>query len=167
MENKFQAKITAAENRIVKLEKKLQKNTQSIEEGSWLTSLHDRASKLSSGDQVVPVVVKMTEFTKHKDAEWLSNSFYDDHNKTCELQLSIVVNRNDPTFMSVYLIKDEQSRRPADRFAVKLLNQISDRKHHQGQSDGGCFISYKDLHKSTAEYHYLRDDTLFFEVLKI
>ena len=182
METKFQAKITAAENRIAELEKKLQQNTQPIE-GPWLTSLHNRASKLSSGNEVVPVVVKMTEFTKHKDAEWLSYLFYDDHNKTCELQLRIVVNRNDPRYMSVYLIKDEQSRRPTDRFTVKLLNQISDQNHHQGEIKPfdlswftvsinavwrkKFFISYEDLHRSTAEYQYLRDDTLFFQVLKV
>ena len=176
MENKFQAKITAAENRIAELEKKLQQNTKQIEEGSWLTSLHNRASMLSSGNEVVPVVVKMTEFTKHKDADWLSNSFYDNRT-TCKLQLRIFVNRDDSTYMSMCLIKVLQSKRPAGRFAVRLLNQISDRNHYQVQSDvfvpintiwqKKFFISYKDLHKSTAEYQYLRDDTLFFEVLKV
>ena len=56
METKFEAKITAAENRIAELERRLQQETQPKEEGPWLTSLslHNPASKLASGDHVVP-----------------------------------------------------------------------------------------------------------------
>ena len=84
MENKFQAKITdimtAAEKKITELETNMQQRTQLMEQmfSPWFISLHDRASKLSSGDQVVPVVVKMTEFTKNIEGHgWLSKPFYD------------------------------------------------------------------------------------------
>ena len=56
----------------------------------WFMSLHDRASKLSSGDQVVPVVVKMTEFRVYQNIGhgWLSKPFYDA--AECKLQLKVV-----------------------------------------------------------------------------
>ena len=186
METKFQAKITAAENRMAELERKLQQKTQP-KEIPWLTSLHNRAS-LASGDQVVPVVLKMTEFTKHKGTDWLSKPFYSNCNKECELQLKVFANRIDPTYMSVFLILTNRDKhKPAERLVVRLLNQNSDSEHYLGDTDTSdevnpfrkfssfydrlnsvwykkSFISYEHLHKNTATQQFLRDDALFFEV---
>ena len=67
MKTKIQAVITA-EKRIVELETNLQQKIVRIEEiihNHWLTSLCRRASKLMSGTEVIPVIVKMTEFAKN------------------------------------------------------------------------------------------------------
>ena len=169
MENRFQAKITAAENKIAKVESKLQQKTQPIEGifGPWLTSLQYRASKLSSGDQVVPVVVKMAEFTRHMSARWLSKPFYNNYNKECELQLEVATEfYMYNSYVSLSLIVDyRESKQSTDKFVVRLLNQISDSEHHVGKNYQ-YFISHQNLHKKTATCQYLKDDTLFFEVLK-
>ena len=169
MESRFQAKITAAENRIAGLENKLQQKTQLIEGifGPWLTSLLYRASKLSSGDQVVPVVVKMTEFTKHVRSKWLSKPFYNNCNKECELQLEVATEfYMHNYYVSLTLIVDyKESKQSTDRFIVHLLNQISDSEHHVGKNYQ-YFISHQCLYKKTDTCQYLKDDTLFFEVLK-
>ena len=99
MENKFQAKVTevvtAAEKRIAELETKLQQKTKLIEGAlnPWLLSLHYEASKSSSGDQSVPVVVKMTELGKyHSDpGGWLSAPFYDNHYNKLQLKVNFTI----------------------------------------------------------------------------
>ena len=71
----------------------------------WFTSLNYQASQLFSGDNVLPVVAKMTEFTKYKTAGWLSELFY---NKEGPLQLKVVfVKRNETTYMSVSLHSEQ------------------------------------------------------------
>ena len=163
----------------VELERKPQQNTQPKEEGPWLTSLHNRASKLSSGDQVLPLVVKMTEFTKHMGTNWLSKPFYNDPSKECKLQLQVsAAPLLGYTYMSVSLVVDhKQSKQQSDKLVVKLLNQVGDSEHYAGGNlfqfgvsniiwQNQCFITYENLHKKTATYQYLKDDTLFFEVLK-
>ena len=177
MENRFQAKITAAENKITEVENKLQQKSQLIEEtlGSWVKSLHYRASKLSLGNRIVPVVVKMTEFTKHKHTRWLSKPFYSNHNKEYKLQLQ--VNGHEgfwAGYMSVSLVVDPvQSQKPNDKYVVKLLNQITDCQHFYFDE---FYQTTSDIWKSknffycssflTGIRQYLNDDTLFFEVLK-
>ena len=183
----------------------------------WFISLHNRVSKLSSSDQVVLVVVKMTEFTKNIKRGWVSKPFYDTRNKQCKLQLKIVVSVfNEVPYVSVLLLGEHEvhnkhmrqkqlddswitklSRWCLDLEAcnepvVKLLNQISNDEHttgflkrkamqstaypaspHMPPIDSNAlyynqqFISYRDLHRITATSHYLKDDTLFFEVLKV
>ena len=215
MENKFQAKVTevvtAAEQKIATLETKLQQRTELIEGmilDPWGTSLQYRASKFSSGDQVVPVVVKMTAFTKHKDAEWSSAPFY---NKGHKIQLKIKVTidatiynrdsltkhkatfwlgipRNDGLkYLSVALAVDHmQPKQSADQFAVRLLNQKSDDQHcsmsvslqfknpigaslkpsvPQHYTSFRRLILFDNLHQITPTCQFLKDDTLFFEVL--
>ena len=117
MENKFQAKITevvtASEKKIAELQAALQQRTQLIEQvfSPWLMSLHNQASKLSSGNQVVPVIVKVTKFTKIVEGHgWLSKPFYDTRNKDCKLQLKVVANKIDEVTydMSVLLLGDSK-----------------------------------------------------------
>ena len=128
MENKFQAKITeiltSTDKRIAELETKLQQKTELIEEvmpDVWGKSMQYRASKLSSGTQVVPVVVKMTEFTKHRNVGWLSAPFYDNCYKEHKIQLKVYYSF---AYLSVCLLADHmQAKQPANQFVVKLLNQ--------------------------------------------
>ena len=197
MENKFQAKITEiasiAEKKITQLETKLQQKAKQLQEkiDPWFIHIQYRASKLSSGDQAVPVVVKMTEFAKHMGTDWLSKPFYSDYHKDCELQLKVLANKDDPTYMSVHLNVTTKyihsSKKPVEQFVVRLLNQISDSEHHHGKphvyahgltsklvvsvfkfihgDDIDKFISYEHLQNNTATCQFLRYDTLFFEVL--
>ena len=195
MENKFQAKITeiasVAEKKITELETKLQQKTKQLQEkmlDPWFTSMQYRASKFGSGNQVVPVVVKMTEFTKHINSKWLSKPFYSNYNKECELQLEVFANNTNSTYMSVYLkLADHCYYKPADKLVVRLLNQINDSEHHLGDVcrpavnvfkmfhsassvnlvwRNSNFISYKCLRENTRTCQFLRDDTLFFEILR-
>ena len=55
-----------------------------------------------------------------------------------------------------------------DKLVIKLSNQISDNEHIVGDTNqNDLFISYEQLKQKTATGQYLRDDTLFFEVLKL
>ena len=120
----------------------------------------------------------MTEFTKHMSTKWLSKPFYNP-SKECKLQLQVsAAPVFGYTYMSVSLIVDhKQSKQQSDKLVVKLLNQVSNSEYHVGGNifqfaisdiiwQNQCFITYENLHKKTATYQYLKDDTLFFEVLK-
>ena len=202
LETKFQTKITeietAAKKRITELETKLEQKTQQIEQlifdsnTFWYNTVKYQASKLSSGDQVVPVIVKMSEYTKKKSykVSWYSDSFYT-HHKGYKMCLYIYARGHTTGYMKVflYLMKgpyDDQLRWPLEGHCeVKLLNQISNREHHLGNgeyqdvghervtSKERCtynmwnsheFISHEDLHKITPTCQYLKDDSIFLQV---
>ena len=191
MENKFQAKVTevvtAAEKKITELETKLQQKTELIEGmilDSWSKSLQYQASKLSSGDQVVPVVVKMTPFSKFTFVEWSSPPFYNNCNKEHKIQLKVTYSSSfmakiksfggqhkARSGLSVALVVDYmQPNQTANKFVVKLLNQKSDNQHCSVSMSLQCknvnpihLISLDD-HQITPTCQFLKDDTLFFEV---
>ena len=189
MENKFQIKVTevvptSAEKSVIELEIKLQEKMKRIEEivgNHWLTSLCRQASKVASGNQVVPVIVKMMEFTKNKGTTWSSKPFCDSQDKECQLYVQVATSKLRPSCMSVSLFTHAPKKRLTGTFAVKLLNQISDSEHYLGDTSSqtkkffnanavwqnDTFISYQDLHKVTATCQFLKDDALFFEVLKL
>ena len=182
METKFQDAV----KRIAELETKLQQRTVRIEEiihNHWLTFLRHQASRLMSGTEVIPIVVKMTEFAKNKASSWSSKPFNDNFSKdNCELYLQVSPSKIRNSLMSVSLLSRIPSKRVTGTFVVRLLNQISDSEHYLGpedtssptkksfstnvvlQNDG--FISYQELHKNTATCQFLKDDALFFEVVK-
>ncbi|XP_065887463.1 TNF receptor-associated factor 3-like [Dysidea avara] len=198
LETKFQTKITeietAAQKRITELETKLEQKTQQIEliisdpRIFWYNTVNYQASKLSSGDQVVPVIVKMSEYTTKKSdkVNWYSDSFYT-HHKGYKMFLCV---RHASSYMTVVLNLmegpyDSQLRWPLKGHCeVKLLNQISNSEHHLGNGnyqDSGhkratsgykrsCmwytnqFISYEHLHKITPTCQYLKDDSIFLQV---
>jgi len=152
----------------MKLQQKM-KHMEGILQNHWLTFLNHRFS-------INPIVVKMTEFAKNKITTWTSQKF---HVKDQELiQLQVAPSKIGSSIMSVSLLSDTLKRNTGT-FMVKLLNQISDSEHYLGpekksnpqakksvllQYDN--FISYQDLHKITPTSQYLKDDILFFEVLK-
>ena len=149
LETKFQTKITeietAAQKRITELETKLEQKTQQIEQLIfdsnifWYNTVKYQASKLSSGDQVVPVIVKMSEYTKKKSGgvQWYSDSFYT-HHKGYKMCLYVYATGYISGYMSVqlYLMKgpyDDRLRWPLKGHCeVKLLNQSSNSEHHLG-----------------------------------
>jgi len=203
LETKFQTKIaeieTAAQKRITELETKLEQKAQQIEQFMsdprifWYNFINYNVLKLSSGDQVVPVVVKMSDYTKKKRnfINWYSESFYT-HPKGYKMCLYVYPPGSDTgTHLLVYLFLmkgpyDDQLRWPLKGHCeVKLLNQISNSEHHIGNGtyqDGGHkrvtrrersyhamwythqFISYKYLHKITNTRQYLKDDSIFLQV---
>ncbi|XP_065887553.1 TNF receptor-associated factor 3-like isoform X2 [Dysidea avara] len=154
LETKFQTKITeietAAQKRITELETKLEQKTQQIEQLItdpnifWYNTVNYQASKLSSGDQVVPVIVKMSEYTKKKSDQvyWYSDSFYT-HHKGYKMSLYVdyAGSYSASGYMSValFLMKgpyDDQLRWPLKGHCeMKLLNQISNSEHHLGNGE--------------------------------
>ena len=186
--------ITAVEKKVAEV---LQRKAQMIEEmcSPWFISLQYQASKLSSCDQDVPVVIKITEFTKNMEGGWVSKPFYNNDPPPHKFQMKVAARKFDgTTYISVLLLGDHEipiSTRTAKvtpmimhKFAVKLLNQISDSEHIKHDLANSymsrCqdnvdpkihhhmlqFISYENLQKNTVTCQYLRNDTLFFEVLR-
>ena len=153
--NKFQTKIaeieTAAQKKITELETKLEQKTRQIEQlisdskVCWYTSINYQASKLSSGNRVIPVIVKMSEYTKKKSGKvhWYSEPFFT-HHQGYKMYLEINANglgdKKDYMSVSLYLMKgpyDDQLKWPLKGHCeVKLLNQISNSEHHLGS--GAC-----------------------------
>jgi len=199
LETRLQLKIkkieSASQMKIAELETKLEQREHQIDrllEVTWTTNIASQAANLSSGDQVVPVIVKMSEFTKMKNDKvpWHSDSFYADYKryKMC-LQINAVGRVAGFLSVGVILMKDPSDDRlkwPLKGCCeVKLLNQISNKEHHFGNgkhTDDGQkrvtkreksntfmwythqFISNKLLHKITPTCQYLKDDSIFFRV---
>ena len=173
----------------------------------WSTKLAAMAIMSTSGDQVCPVILKMSNYNSMKRTEvtWYSDSFYT-HDKGYKMCMKIYPAGHDigkGTHLSCYLIlmrgphDDNLSWPLRDKFEIKLLNQISDYHHHsdtvdygntlegyrgrvtEGDRARGCgnsqFISNEDLYKitlirqylSSSTRQYLKDDCLFFQIVKL
>ncbi|XP_065888405.1 TNF receptor-associated factor 4-like [Dysidea avara] len=172
---------------------KTQQIEQSVSDPNifWYNTVNYQASKLSSGDQVTSVIVKMSEYAKKKSdgVWWYSDSFYT-HHKGYKMCLYVYAGWT-TGYMTVYLVLmkgpyDDQLRWPLKGHCeVKLLNQISNSEHHLGNGeywDDGhkrvpsgerCrykmwsshqFISHEHLHKITPTCQYLKDDSIFLQV---
>ena len=142
-----------------------------------------------------PVTIKMTDYMNKKVnlIRWSSDYFYT-HNNGYKMYLNI---GHEGTHLSVFmhLMKgphdDELTWPLRGKFVVKLLNQISDDKHYskvirfddttpdshihssrviEGNKRMGLgrspYISNEDLNKS-ASCQYLKNDCLFFQVIKV
>jgi len=122
---------------------KVTKVTSLKDENLWWKQINSKASKLSSGDQVVlvPVIVKMSDYTKKKmdRVDWYSNPFYT-HHEGYQMCLNVVADgwgsATQSTHLSVYLYLmkgpyDTKLNWPlVGDCTVKLLNQISNSGHH-------------------------------------
>ena len=148
-------------------------------------------------DSVCPVTVKMVEFNDKKSGmmQWFSESFYT-HNKGYKMCLSVDAGgygdgKGTHLSMFLYLMKgshdDELTWPLRGKFKIKLLNQISDSEHHsktvtydddddfnrvtEGDRDNGWgdvkYISIKGLYRATPACQYLKDNCLFFQVIKL
>ena len=172
--------------KVNKLETELQQNhtVMKLLFGEWTIQLNTRAAQLLSGDQVLPVVVRMSEYMKKlRNVDWYSEPFYT-HKGGYKIQLNVVANgcnTTDGNYLSVYLHflrgpHDDMLPWPLKRkFKVTLLNQTDDTKHHSvaryvtTDQLSWCgtrtmwereFIKTTTLRKS----EYLKNDSLFFEV---
>ena len=189
---KSNREIITVENRISELEATLKQKTKLIDMlfGEWAIGIHTRAAKLSSCNQLLPVIVKVPDFTINKSnkVDWYSSPFFTHHNGY-KMRLNGVPagwSSSEGLYMSVYLyIMDG----PFDhllkwqlrgKFQVTLLNQISDSKHHsvsyrihadrnQSSPFWYCeeFVPYEELHVVSATCQYIKDDCLFFEVCRL
>ena len=154
-----------------------------------------------------PVTFKMSEFSDKVEnvLEWYSHPFYS-HNNGYKMELRVDIYADDDTdtddddidadddHWSIFfcLMKgphdDELTWPLRGKFEIKLLNQISDGKHHShtiiydDNTPGRCanrvaeeddeasewgdpqFISDKKLHLTSQACQYLKHDCLFFHV---
>ena len=194
---------TSYKSKINKLESELHQNHMKIKElelglrqnhavmklmfGEWTMQLNTRAAQLSSGDQVLPVIVRMSEYAQKKEnnIDWYSDPFYTEEGGH-KIQLNVAPNGCDTAegnYLSVYM---HFIRGPYDdmlpwplkgRFKVTLLNQLGDTKHHSVAHNisadqlswcgtrtmwDPCFIKVTTLQNSG----YLKNDSLFFEISK-
>ena len=158
--------------------------------GEWPMKIHTQAAKLSSCNQLLPVIVKMPDFiTKMENSvDWYSDPFYS-HHQGYKMRLNVVPagwNTSKGRYMSVYLYImdgpfDHLLRWPLKgRFRVMVLNQISDHENHavsyqnhanrcQTQAFWYCeqFISQEELREISATCQYVKDNCVFFEVCKL
>ena len=131
-----------AEKSHAKVESELRQNhaVMKLLFGEWTMQLITRAVQLSSGDQVLPVIVRMSEYTQKKEnnVDWYSDTFFT-HLEGYKIRLNVVpngYNKVKDTHLSVYLYlmsgpHDHQLPWPLKgKFKVTLLNQSSDTDHH-------------------------------------
>ena len=185
VEMNFQSKTTELESKLQPL---------GMMSCYWIGYLDTQATKMLSGNEVIPVVVKMSGFSKKKrqHSEWFSEPFYT-HSNGYKLQLKVLP--NDTGFLEVfhlslclYIVKgpyDERLQWPMKgEYEVRLLNQNSDSMHHsvtcsinEENSEkptatrnplafwyGKKFISHKDLY--TTNRFLIKDDKIYIQVCK-
>ena len=150
----------------------------------WGLKLDTLAATSTCGEQVVPVVIKMTEFTKMKREKewWSSNPFYTP-NKECKIQLSVFATydtNRESTYLSVCLSLlegpyDDEQRLPL-KGKIELLNQTDDQEHHCVIVDcivtkknwtifrEPLFIAHSNLNPISSTRIFLKSDSLFFQV---
>ena len=199
LESEYHVKVNELEFKVkARLESELQKNHAVMKvlfgEVQWTIRLNTRAIQLSSGDQVLPVIVGMSEYAKKKEnnVDWYSYPFY-----TCDkgykMKLNVVpdgCNNGKGTHLSVYLYlmegpyDDMLSWPLKGKFKVTLLNQVGDINHHSvcRNSNGlNQIIRFSNNTKEIwshprfiktatlldCDYDYLKNDSLFFEVSEV
>lgn len=150
-------------------------------------NIHTSAEKLSSGEEIIPVIVKMSDYTLNSRDKfnWYSDPFYT-HRNGYKMCLFCHVGS---THLSVHLYlmrgpHDDQLTWPLKGYCrVKLLNQVSNSEHYVGT--GNCdtdshirvtngeqrsmwysnkFINNKHLKMVTGTCQYLKDDSIFLQV---
>ena len=125
----------------------MQKKTQQLEKmhiNEWGIKIISNSTKLSFGNQAIPVVVRMPNFSKKKKdhVEWYSDSFYT-YEKICLQVHAAGWSKGCATHLSLILcllagpFDDNQSWPIREEF---VLNQISDTEHH---SEAGPAYSIK------------------------
>ena len=184
--------IITVENRISELEATLKQKTKLIDMlfGEWAIEIHTRAAKLSSCNQLLPVIVKVPDFTMNmgNKVDWYSDPFYT-HHQGYKMNLNVVPaghSSSEGRYMSVYMyimsgpfdhLLKWQLR---GKFQITLLNQICDSEHHsvtyhihasrnQSEPFWYCeeFISREALSKRSFTCQFVKDNCVFFEVCKL
>lgn len=169
----------------------LQTELQSILEAlcnKWVIKISKEATKVISGAQIMPVIIKMSGFRIKKDeGPWASDPFYS-HSGGHKLRLIMnvirssdwLVNRKFSHFsLSLCVMHGAQERRfKRGTIKVFLLNQCSDNGHctslmnvwvpnlqrdvQIGKIDR--FISYEDFYKTTTTCQFLQNNNIFFKL---
>jgi len=179
-----------SKSKITALAGKFQDRMQQVEiELYWAIRINAEAIKSSLHCQVVPVTIKMSDYISKKEhrADWYSDPFYT-HHKGYKMCLNIfAAGLNSPNLtVWLHLVKgsyDDHLKWPfKGQFQIKLLNQVSDCKHHcevgtfKSRDKQPCvhkkhyvwynyeFISHDNLQASNSSCQYLKDDALFFQV---
>ena len=130
-------KLAKAMERIGTLEILMHQNTTlSIQ---WMIKLTTMATLFELGDQVCPIIIKVSEFNKKvgDNARWYTKPFYS-HSEGYKMRLKLYpggYGDGEGTHLSMFLyvmkgIHDDNLTWPLQgTFEIKLLNQISDCEH--------------------------------------
>ena len=188
---KFQEKINYLESReqenIGNLEMQLYSSICQLHKNCnpWALKLNALATMSATGEQVVPVILKLANFSKMKrEWPWNSDHFYS-HDKQSKMYLSVYTDENADrknNYLSVCLsLVHEDSEIPL-KGNIKLLNQIDDQEHHCVSLDcfdvtaaksewmifserkNPTFISHNSLNAISNTCNFVKNDCLFFEV---
>ena len=187
IESSINQKITEIETKLQHQDRTRQ--NECMQFNRWYKAIYTMAAKLPSGDQFVPVVVTMSDFTqtKRNKISWFSGPFYTHHKG---YRLCINVSFAEPHMLvGLVLMKgpyDDKLKWPLNgQCEVKLLNQISNNDNYSitghyfecghkmvtaGERSGNYmwssanFINEEDLHKITTTCQYLKDDSIFLHV---
>jgi len=151
--------------------------------------LNIASTKIFSGSEACPVVIKVPDFTNLKKSNqvWCSEAFFT-HERGCKIKLFVIAagygfGKGTHVSVYMYLLKgpyDDQLEWPVNMDAkVMLLNQISDKDHVVMTAkvvanrvgftkllvvNVDQFISCKDLYTVTSRCLFLKDDIMFFQV---
>ena len=153
----------------------------------WVIKISKEATKLSSGTQTIPVIIKLSGFRiKKDDGPWTSDPFYS-HTGGHKLRLTMNLARSSDWFvnrlshfsLSLNLMYGAHERRlKGGAIKISLLNQCSDTEHRTslmkvwvpdvrremqiGRIDR--FISYEDFYRNTATCQFLQNNHIFLKV---
>ena len=188
--------LSECQTKIRELESEVKQNKSLMELlfGKWAMQLNIRVLQSSTGNQVLPVIIRVPGYSK-KMWPWCSDPFYTEE-KGYKLQLKVSSNYDRGIrYVSICLClmkgpyDDELSWPMTERFQVKLLNQTSDESHHSRTASvcNATMIVTNDsnqvkvsVHDGTKEVwqdlqfiknavmssQYLKNDSLIFEVSK-
>ncbi|XP_065915323.1 TNF receptor-associated factor 3-like [Dysidea avara] len=187
IESNLNQKITEIESKLQQQDRTRQNECMLF--NRWYKAIYTTATKLSSGDQAVPVVVCMSDYAhkKRNKISWFSDSFYTHHKG---YRLCINVSFAEPHMLVGLVVMkgphDDKLKWPLNgQCEVKLLNQISNNENYSvtghyfesghkrvtaGERSGhymwssANFIDEEDLHKIALTCQFLKDDSIFLHV---
>ena len=180
-------KLTEYQTKINELESEVKQNTALLKLlfGDWAMQLNIRALQSSTGDQVLPVIIRMPDYSRNKN--WCSYPFYTQE-KGYKMQLKIsshYYKNGNYLSVSLCLMKgpydDELSWPMTGRFQVRLLNQTIDNSHHSRNANvhnANLLVPNGDIKEVWHEpqfiriipvlpSQYLKNDSIIFEVLEL
>ena len=161
--------------------------TQNLEANPWPLLLKHYGTKSTHGNEVAPVILKMSDFTHvtNRYQEWSSVPFMA-FTKGYRMHLAVKKNTiSKGISVCLYLMKgphDDQLQNAGQwplimsgNFTVELLNQLSDRDHYTqtiAYTCSGCMQQTKEGKKAKYGYEvsfplyetHLKDDILYFRV---
>ena len=154
---------------------------------NWVVKISKEATRMSSGAQAMPVIIRMTGFKiKKEEGPWTSDLFLS-HTDGHKLQLMMDVTRSGDWFgnkhgyfsLSLHAIYSAHERRfKRGTIKISLINQRSDNQHHTslmnvwvpdverdmqiGKIDR--FISYDNFYRTTSTCQFLQNNNVFIKL---